>query len=591
MFKKSLLTVLFAAAVSQAAVQELIPRLTSSDLDIQSKARLELLAACSRASSPEATEADRKAICLEICEILNENPPVITVLQPLLNNLERISGEESVSTLEKLMDHKDEHVRDDARRALAVNTSPQAGQVLGLRLKARKARSPKETAGLIMALGERKEAGASNLIAPYVSNKDMSIFLATVVALGQLDEDAGIRALAMQRAKESGFRKTQLDAALFATDRKEVYARLNSDSEADQVQAVALLGLILSGETGVASPAMASGDPAQQVAVIEAALQGKNEAVCNAVASNLGSLPAYIQLQALGALEFSGNRAYAKAVQPLLHSEDLFVQDAASRVLARIGTTESVSVLLENGRPAALQALGQLNVDGVDTALEKMAAKSRDEKTRAEAIEVLANRGRTDLIPVFFQYAEEDNRTVSAAAVKAISELGTLANLDALTQLMIAKETAPVSRNALSAIVEITRRSPEQGEAVEILVAPLAGVSPRSQANILQALAQTGSDEALKPLADACTSSDEQLQKSAIKMLSGWKDKNALPIMIELAGNDSLSVANHVTLMRGVSRLLASQRRLDREQAQQALEVCRRSEERQMIQDIIDQKK
>jgi HEAT repeat protein len=588
MFKKSLLTFLLAASISQAAVQELIPKLTSSDLNVQTRARLDLLAACSQASSPDATEADREAICLEICEILNDNPPIITVLQPLLNNLERISGEESVPTLEKLMDHKDEHIRDDARRALAVNTSPQAGLVLGARLKARKARSSEETAGLIMALGERKETGASNLIAPYVSNKDMEIFTATVIALGQLDEDAGIRALAMQRGKESGFRKTQLDAALFSTDRKEVFERFNSDSEADEIQAVALLGLILSGETGLASSAMSSGDPAQQLAVIEAALQGKDEAVCNAVASNLGSLPAYIQLQALGALEFSGNRAYAKAVQPLLNSDDLFVQDAASRALARIGTTESVSALLANGRPAALQALGQLNADGVDATLEKMAAESSDEKARAEAIEVLANRGRTDLIPTFLQYAAEGNRTVAAAAVKAISELGTLANLEALTQLMIAQETAPVSREALNAIVVIMRRSSDQSKAVEILVAPMSSASPRSQANILQALAQTGSDEALAPLAEACSSSDEQLQKSAIKMLSGWKEDNAIPIMIELAGDDSLSVANHVTLMRGISRLLAAQRRLNKEQAQQAVDVCRRSEERQLIQDIID---
>ncbi|MEI6890876.1 MAG: hypothetical protein V5783_01780 [Pontiella sp.] len=64
MFKKSLLTLFLMIAVSQAAVKELIPNLTSDNLGEQTQARLDLLALCSRASAPDAGDAARKAICL-----------------------------------------------------------------------------------------------------------------------------------------------------------------------------------------------------------------------------------------------------------------------------------------------------------------------------------------------------------------------------------------------------------------------------------------------------------------------------------------------------------------------------------------------
>jgi len=242
MFKKSILTLLLTAAVSHAAVKELIPNLKSDDLNVQTQARLDLLAVCSEASAPDAADGAREVICLEICEVLNGNYPVIEVIQPMLNNLERIGGEESVQTLSKLMNHEDENIRDDARRALVVNPSAKAGEVL----KAELMRSPPGvTAGLIAALGERKESGVSKLIAGNLANQDQEIFLATVKALGRLNEDAGVEAMMDRRGLENGFRLVQLNSALLASGRTTVFVELYSENESDEVRAAALLALLL----------------------------------------------------------------------------------------------------------------------------------------------------------------------------------------------------------------------------------------------------------------------------------------------------------------------------------------------------------
>jgi len=584
MILKTILSIVLMATTVHASVQEFLPKLASDDLAEQTQARLDLFSVCSNTGRAGAEE-ERKAVCLEICQALQNKLPMTSMFS-LIRNLERIGGEESVPTLVQLMGHSDERVRDDARRALSMNPSDAAAQALGAQLKSRKARSAETTAGLIYGLGERKQAGSSKLITGSLKSKNQEVFIAAVKTLGALNEDAGVKALFERQSMEEGFRKMQIEAALFSTGRKAVYEALYADGESAHVRSTALLGLILQGDTGKSEKAMTSGDVALQLAVIEAALQGKDPKVYDAVAQHIGSLPSHIQLQALGALEFSGNRDYATSVEPLLKSSDIFVQDNASRALARIGTADSVAFLMANGRGDARRALGQLNVEGVDAELEKIAGASSDVNSRAVAIDALAIRGRQDLIPIFLKYAAADDGASSTAAIKAVGSIGNLSHVEALTDLMIAKEASPVSRDALNAIVAIMRRSTTPGKAVDVLVLRMNSASPRSKANMLQALVQSGSKEALEPIVEACNSSDEKLQKQAIKLLGGWQDMNGIPAMLEMASDDSMSLANHVTLMRGVSRLYAGGQpwKLKKADVQKAIDVCRRPEEKEALQ-------
>ncbi|MEI6890877.1 MAG: HEAT repeat domain-containing protein [Pontiella sp.] len=509
---------------------------------------------------------------------------MIEVIQPMLNNLERIGGEESVPTLVKLMNHPDEHIRDDARRALAVNPSHAAAQALGAQLMSRKMRSAKTTAGLIYALGERKQAGASKLIVGALGSKEPGVFVAAVKALGRLNEELGVNALMKRRGKESGFRRTLIDAVLLETRRSEVFEVFLADAESGRLRAEALLGMLLASDLSRASGAMASGNAALQVAVIEAAVQSNNAELYDLIAAHLAALPAHNQLKALVALELSGDRAYAQSVELLLQSDHALVQVNAANALARIGTSASVLALVAKGSEEALRALGQLSVDGVDAQLEKI-AETGDSGSRSTAIQALANRGRLDLIPTFFMYASEEDRGVASTAVKMIATIGNESNIEALADLMIAQEKAPVSRDALNGIVKLMRVSPDQALAVKILGSKMEGASPRSQANILKVLAESGSKAALKPLIEACRSSNEQLQNTAVKALGGWKDVNGIPVLLELAADESISLTHHVILMRGVSRLYAGSRSrgLKKDEIRKAIDVCRRQEEKEAL--------
>jgi len=422
-----LLLLLFSAGIVSASIQEIVDQLGSTDLAIQTTAQNQLLSDCSSAGRPGA-EAERKAICEEICVALKMDLPA-PIASQLVRNLQRIGGEESVATLVPMLGSSDPHLRDDVRQALAVNPSPAAGKALLAQLKIRKAQTPRWTAGLIIALGERGDAGTSKAISPYLESKDPLVFAATAKALSKLDEPAGIKAMAELRVKEEGERKAMLTTALFETDRKEVFQQLYAENEPDDVRAVALVGLVVNNGNHVAADAMASGNAGFQSAIIEAASQVENEALYALLAKNLGTLPPHLQAQALGVLEFSGDTNYSALAVPLLVSSDVHVRLAAAQALSKIGAAAAVPALLVAGvdNTEARTALGLIAANGVDEVLMK-SADAGDAAQRGVAIEALALRGRSDLTPRFFTYAADADATVSESAVKAIGMIGDLSN-------------------------------------------------------------------------------------------------------------------------------------------------------------------
>jgi HEAT repeat protein len=578
MKKTTILLLLFLAGISHASIQEIAEQLGSTNLMVQTEAQGKLLTDCSNAGRPGA-EAERKAICEEICEVLKTDLPA-PVASQLVHNLQRIGGKESVATLVSMLGSSDLHLRDDVRQALAVNPSSKAGKALKAELK--KAKEPRWTAGLIMAFGERDDARTSKTIVPYLESNDPQVFTATAKTLTQLGESRGIKAMAKRRAKEDGERKATLTAALFETDREDVFKKLYDEKESDEVRAVALVGLVLNNKRNVATDAMASGNAGFQSAVIEAASQSKDEALYALLAKNLDHLPSHLQTQALGVLEFSGDKQYSCTIVPLLVSTDSYVQTAAAQALSKIGTADAIPALLASGTEEAKKAMGLIDAKGVDDAL-MLAAESGDGARRAVAIEALALRGHVQLMDQFFAYSAESGEQVAKAAVLAIDILGRDEDLDQVIALLLANEKSALSRNILKAAVSITRRSLQQDKAVEVLVGRLSVASPQGQALILKVLAQVGSPVALVPVAQAVQTDDEVLRKQVVKLLGNWPNTNAVPVLLEIAADDSASLADHVVSIRGISRLLSSQKKIDEEVAIKALGICRRSDEKKLM--------
>jgi len=71
---------------------------------------------------------------------------------------------------------------------------------------------------------------------------------------------------------------------------------------------------------------------------------------------------------------------------------------------------------------------------------------------------------------------------------------------------------------------------------------------------LLRALARAGGPDALKAIVDRLEDEDEAVRDQAVRMLSGWPDRSAVPHLKELAKQKD-NLRHHVLATRGLVRL------------------------------------
>lgn len=578
MIRILLLTLMLIGTALAQLPNDVLQQLTSSDVSSRQPAWDTLQKAVVEAAHPGA-EAERRALCLQLCAELDRRPPDHAALL-LLECLRQIGDEESVETLVRQLNASDQHLRAEAIRALAQNTSPAAAEALLLQLKQGRRRTERETVGLIDALSDRRPEGSVRLLAGYLNKSDDTVFIATVKTLATAEDIDGMRALAAQLGRVKGHRRALLLSALMSTGEDSALEHFYATEKDERIRALAFLGLLVKGRVELVNDLMQTDDPLMWAALFEAAVQTKHPRLFEWISENLSKLPPMLQLAGLSALETSGDPLYAFAVEPLLNSETDYLSHEAAVALGLVGRAESVPLLLASDLPESKRALSRINAPGVGDVLESMAVDGEDIKERTRAIQALALRGRKDLMRVYINCALTDSGPLSEAGVAAVGQLGGMEQLDPLTRLLLDKASSPLSRDIQKAMVDILRRVEQPEEAVLVLTSHMNGASLRAQALILQILAQLGSAEALKPVVDACQSSDTALRKQAVKLLSGWKDRAAVPEMLSLAGKGDTTLAEHVQFMRGISRLLAEEKTVNEDQLLQALSICRRADEK-----------
>jgi len=565
-----------------AGMTELVPKLSSDDMNVRYQAQSDLMTAASQAGRPGA-ENERKAFCLEICSQLSDECPLAAAYQ-LVRQLQRIGGEESVPTLTKLLKHPDVHLRDDARQALEVNPSPRAAEPLLAELKT--AKDPRWIAGLINSLGVRRERRAVDLIIPYLTDKNIFVAEATVKSLAMMADESSISALMKAEKDAEGNRKELyrsglFDAAYFSIRSgnialaNRVYREFMEPGNPDKVRAVALIGLMKNNPAEVLSLAkqfLADSDTLK-AAVIEAASQIHHSGLNRLIAGKLGMFPEKVQGRALKMLEFSGDRNLANAIVPLLKSANETVRDAAADALSKIGTVECVDKLLETEGDAALNALVCLNVDGVNDHLNRIGSP--------RANDVLAKRGDPHVMKKLLTAAGGTDEQAATAALKTLKDVAGPEELEGVLDIMLKKSSAPAARQVLGVVVAIVDRH-KSPETTALLVNRLDRTDAEGKALLYQALARVGSDEALAPVAAAAKS-----DKDAFSALCKWTNARAVQPLLEIAAETDRPLNEHVQALRAVARQISAKDARapggNVQACEKALSIARRSDEKKAI--------
>lgn len=208
-----------SAAECQQKVAELLPGMGAEAIPEREKPQQELEILCFAAGRPGA-ESERKALCEAMCARLDPRTAKPARIW-MLRQLERISRDESVSAVAKLLDEQDIEVRDLARRVLQNN--PSKGAAAALRAELEKTSDPTWQVALLNALGARRDEPAVPQIIKLAGSKNDAVAAAAVAALGDIGNAAALAHLetqcdALAKAPPSKLRGMVADALLRCAD-------------------------------------------------------------------------------------------------------------------------------------------------------------------------------------------------------------------------------------------------------------------------------------------------------------------------------------------------------------------------------------
>ncbi|NQT11499.1 MAG: HEAT repeat domain-containing protein, partial [Planctomycetes bacterium] len=289
-----------------------------------------------------------------------------------------------------------------------------------------------------------------------------------------------------------------------------------------------------------------------------------------------------------------GDRSALPVVLEAAKSGPWDVRVSAVRVLAKLGNAAAVPVLLETAAEArgelgqaARDSLAELPGAEVDAALEAMLAKSEGRK-RLAVVELIGRRGISSAVPELTKLADGDDPQLSAASIGALGLTVGLDGLPALIGRLLQAKTPEAGSTLKESLRKACLRMPDRDACATILIEPMSAASTGSKGDLLDLLGVVGGAKALDGVSSAAREGSEAVQDAATRVLGGWMNADAAPVLLELAktGPDKF----RVRCLRGYIRI---PRQLDVpldqriSMCREALAVAERDDEKKLAFEVL----
>jgi len=325
-------------------------------------------------------------------------------------------------------------------------------------------------------------------------------------------------------------------------------------------------------------------------AAATAIVQIPGNVATRAFVQELGALPSDRKPALLVALAARGDAdGTTEAVNKLATDANPAVREAAINALARLGNAASVPLLAagfkEGGRTATdvARVLMDLQAPGVNEALVKEAGAG-DVVIREGVLNVLAQRGQADALPVVRQAIGDSDARVRRAALKALGVLGTQEDVGKLVAALLAAQD-DADRAALAAAVSsIALRQADKATRTQTVVQALDKADAKAKVSLLGVLSTLGGDQALQAIR-ASLAGDADVRKMAVRALSEWRDAAPMGDLLTIAKEDKDS-ANQILALRGYIRMAGiggGQADAKLAAYRQAMELAKRPDEKRLV--------
>lgn len=463
--------------------------------------------------------------------------------------------------------------------------------------------------GMVQSLGARGCREAVERIAALASSRRHELAAACLAALGRIDSDAAVAAVAKaHQSAEGKLKLAATDAYLNCAARMvqqgkvpeavAIYQKLFAVGEPTMCRVGALTGLVAARKDQampVVLAALGDQDPEVRRVAVATLRDVPGAAATQAIVGTLFQQGEDVQVMLLAVL---ADRRDAAALPALVKAADVAspaVRLAALGALATAGDASVVPMLL--GRAASAQdpaeqqaardSLASLPGDAVNAAIAQQLA-AEPLAVRVEAARSLAARRAVDQVAALVRAAEDPQTPSAVEALKALRTLASADHLPALVQLLMATKDGDVRSEAEGTVVAVAATTPsEKNPAEHVLAALSRAAAPEVRASLVRVLGKIGHGSALPVLEQSAKDAQAEVKDAAIRALAEWPTGEPAKFVWGIATDPAASRVHRVLALRGFVNMIAKQAQATDDEIlddfARSLEIADRVEEKQLI--------
>ena len=428
--------------------------------------------------------------------------------------------------------------------------------------------------GAINSIGTRRDEKAVEWLSQQLPKADPALQAAAAAALGRIGGEQAAQALgqALTSATETtlpalceGYLR---NADIFITQGKHAQAaaideRVLAVKTPRHIRMEAMRGLIVARQAAgipLLIEQLKSDDAGMVAVALGLAHELPGADLTKALTAEVTTLPPAKQVNVIEALGGRRDRSVVPTLLAMTKTTSAEVCMAAVGALTKLGDVAALPRLVEiAGGPdsestkAAQSALVAFP-DGADASCLAMLA-SPDAKARVTAADLISRRAAYGAVPAVAKAAREDaDPAVRVGCINALRELGGLADLTALVEILVKNQAPGEAQAAEQALATICGRQTDKGACAEKLVAGLSAAQPAQQCALLRLLHSVADSRSLLAIRAAMAGTSKEVQDAATRLLCNWSTVAAAPDLLALA-KTSPTPTFKVLALRGYLRL------------------------------------
>ncbi|MBC8215248.1 MAG: HEAT repeat domain-containing protein [Candidatus Marinimicrobia bacterium] len=427
---------------------------------------------------------------------------------------------------------------------------------------------------IVHALGNRRDAMSVPTLGRLLRHHDSNIVAASATSLGKI---GGKKA---ERLLKKGLNKTEGDLHLDIADAylqcadnlrsigelhraAKLYKDILDSDEPVSLRSVALRGAVLASEhetDKIILKYITDSNPKLAETAITLVKDIENLETVRTIADYLPKLPIYGQVQLLSVLSNFKDKNVNEAVFSSVKSGHVVVRVTAMQTLGKTGDASAVSLLAtiaaeKHGQEkiAARESLYSLVCDGVNETIIN-GIRETEPEIKTELIRAAHKRRIYSAVPKLLSVANDEDRKVRIASIKALRDIATVSDITALIQLLLVAKSEQDRIELEKTIYAVAVKKPEDKGSELLSALPDVG-NVEIRASMCFILGKLGDRNALPILVKMLNSENLFQRLSAVRALSEWPDSEPLQKLMALTKSET-NIKIRGLALRGAIRLI-----------------------------------